>query len=173
MEKHTMEQLVDMAVEKHNKTRSEEKSYGMHYDLGNGKAIRFIGFEEDEAEPLFSLINERINTKSIELYPSEQLLKEIDKLKVENAELHCEIQAMNVFAEGIPTEPIKVADMLIENYMSGYMKYVSDFRDANAGQLIVGNPCEKVRKQTVSHIRQIAQHLMMYCNSQKEILNEE
>ena len=39
--------------------------------------------------------------------------KKIEELKFENAELHCETQAMKVFLDEIPTEPIKAAEMLI------------------------------------------------------------
>lgn len=47
---YTAEQLAEMVVEKYNRLRSEEKPYVAHYDLGNGRAIRFIGFETGEAE---------------------------------------------------------------------------------------------------------------------------
>lgn len=75
----------------------------------------------------------------------------------------------NIGAENIsdflPTEPIKVASMLIDNYMGTYEKYVSDFYQENAGKIICGDPCEDVHCQIISHIRQIAEHLLVYCNA--------
>lgn len=84
--------------------------------------------------------------------------KKIEELTAENSELHCEIQAVNSFQEGYPTEPIKVADMLINaskkqtNCMNGkeYDKYIF----------------EKWQ------LRQIAEHLLVYCNNQKENVDE-
>lgn len=93
----------------------------------------------------------------------EELKKENDELKTENAELHCEMQAMSMFPDEIPTEPIKIADMLIDNATVVYENYVEDFAKAYSGQLVIGNPCEDVRRQTLSYLRQIAEHLLVYC----------
>lgn len=98
----------------------------------------------------------------------EELKKENDELKTENAELHCEMQAMNMFPDEFPTEPIKVADMLIDNAAVVYENYVEDFVKSHSGQLVIGNPCEDVRWQTLSYLRQIAEHLLVYCNHNKE-----
>lgn len=81
MENYTMEQLADMVIEKYNREKSEERPYGAHYDLEDGKAIRFIGFEREDAEPLFALIHERITEKPMSLYPSDKLLQEVGKIK--------------------------------------------------------------------------------------------
>lgn len=67
-------------------------------------------------------------------------------------------------ADFLPTEPIKVADMLIDNAMKSYESYVKDFAKAYSGKLVIGNPCEDVRRQTLSYLRQIAEHLLVYCN---------
>lgn len=83
----------------------------------------------------------------------ENLRKNERKLSEENAELHCELQAVNAFQEGYPTEPIKVADMLINarkkrtNCMTGkeYDKYI--FEKWQLGQ--------------------IAEHLLIYCNENR------
>lgn len=64
----------------------------------------------------------------------------------------------------LPTEPIKIADMLIDNATAVYENYVEDFAKAYSGQLVIGNPCEDVRQQTLSYLRQIAKHLLVYCN---------
>lgn len=98
----------------------------------------------------------------------EELKKENDELKTENAELHCEMQAMSMFPDEFPTEPIKVADMLIDNATAVYENYVEDFAKAYSGQLVIGNPCEDVRRQTLSYLRQIAEHLLVYCGHNVE-----
>lgn len=102
----------------------------------------------------------------------EELKKENDELKTENAELHCEMQAMSMFPDEIPTEPIKIADMLIDNATVVYENYVEDFAKAYSGQLVIGNPCEDVRRQTLSYLRQIAEHLLVYCGHNVEDGNE-
>lgn len=102
----------------------------------------------------------------------EELKKENDELKTENAELHCEMQAMSMFPDEIPTEPIKIADMLIDNATVVYENYVEDFAKAYSGQLVIGNPCEDVRRQTLSYLRQIAEHLLVYCKHNVEDGNE-
>lgn len=102
----------------------------------------------------------------------EELKKENDELKTENAELHCETQAMSMFPDEFPTEPIKIADMLIDNATAVYENYVEDFAKAYSGQLVIGNPCEDVRRQTLSYLRQIAEHLLVYCGHSEGDGNE-
>lgn len=102
----------------------------------------------------------------------EELKKGNDELKTENAELHCEMQAMSMFQDEFPTEPIKIADMLIDNATAAYENYVEDFAKAYSGQFVIGNPCEDVRRQTLSYLRQIAEHLLIYCNANGEDGNE-
>lgn len=83
--------------------------------------------------------------------------KKIEELKVENAELHCEMQAMKVFPDEIPTEPIKVAEMLIT-------------AKGECEPLHIGNYAfeDTYRIFDVSGLRQIAEHLLIYCNHNKE-----
>lgn len=69
----------------------------------------------------------------------------------------------------LPTEPIKIADMLIDNATVVYENYVEDFAKAYSGQIVIGNPCEDVRRQTLSYLRQIAEHLLIYCNANGEV----
>lgn len=83
--------------------------------------------------------------------------KKIEELNVENAELHCEMQAMKVFPDEIPEEPIKVAEMLIT-------------AKGECEPLHIGNNVFKdtYRIFDVSGLRQIAEHLLVYCNHNKE-----
>lgn len=71
--------------------------------------------------------------------------KKIDELNAENSELHCELQAVAAIPEEIPTEPIKVADMIINEL------YTRDYIRLN-----------------ISELRQIAEHLLVYCNHHGE-----
>lgn len=83
--------------------------------------------------------------------------KKMEELKVENAELHCGMQSMKVFPDEIPEEPIKVAEMLIT-------------AKGECEPLHIGNNVFKdtYRIFDVSKLRQIAEHLLIYCNHNKE-----
>lgn len=83
--------------------------------------------------------------------------KNIEELNVENAELHCEMQAMKVFPDEIPEEPIKAAEMLIT-------------AKGECESLHIGNDVFKdtYRIFGVSELRQIAEHLLVYCNHNGE-----
>lgn len=155
METYTSEQLADMVVEKYNRLRSEEKPYGAHYDLGNGRAIRFIGFETGEVENYLKAFENAKKERDCQIA---EYRKMIEELKVENAELHCEMQAMNVFPDEIPTEPIKVAEMLIT-------------AKGECEPLHIGNDVFKdtYRIFDVLDLRQIAEHLLIYCNHNGEV----
>lgn len=95
----------------------------------------------------------------------EKLKKENDELKTENAELHCEMQAMMIFPDEFPTEPIKVADMLIS---ATYTRKKSDMEKAI--QKAFGNNADTVTENvySISELRQIAEHLLVYCNANGE-----
>lgn len=86
--------------------------------------------------------------------------KKIEELKVENAELHCEMQAMKVFPDEIPTEPIKVADMLINAE--------GEYEHNPITKAFCGTDKGTYRIFDVSELRQIAEHLLVYCNHNGE-----
>lgn len=219
LENYTMEQLADMVIEKYNREKSEERPYGAHYDLEDGKAIRFIGFERKEAEPLFALICDRITEKPVSLYPSDKLLQEVDEIKslkeqlqrkekeinelkikiteyqemseahkaesyfaiVENNKLKDQLQHKETIINQIddilnelfgvthdivekpyelkeilitkidnityfPEEPLKVADFIINAWETSW-----NYKHFN-----------------ISELRQIAEHLLVYCNANVE-----
>lgn len=83
--------------------------------------------------------------------------KKMEELKVENAELHCEMQAMKVFPDEIPEEPIKVAEMLITAK--------GERKPLHIGNDVFEDTC---RIFEISELRQIAEHLLVYCNHNKE-----
>lgn len=79
----------------------------------------------------------------------------------------CHLEKRTV-VDFLPIEPIKIADMLIDNATAVYENYVEDFAKSHSGELVIGNPCEDVRRQTFSYLRQIAEHLLVYCNANEE-----
>lgn len=219
MKNYTMEQLADMVVEKYNREKSEERPYGAHYDLEDGKAIRFIGFDRKEAEQLFEMITSKgmnenkcscgkeneINELKCKLKHKEEIInqiddilnelfgvkhdvtdkvnefreilkeivekykKEIDKLKAENADLHCEIQSIGMICGEMPHEPIEAASALIN---STYTIKKSDILKSLSKAF--GNDSDTVTESmySVSELRQIAEHLLVYCNANGEECNE-
>jgi cell division protein FtsB len=100
----------------------------------------------------------------------EELKKENDELKAENAELHCEMQAMSMFPDEIPTEPIKIADMLIS---ATYTRQKSTL-EKTFSKAVFGNNSDTLTENVYSksELRQIAEHLLVYCNHNVEDGNE-
>lgn len=197
LSKYTAEQLAEMVIEKYNREKSEERPYGSHYDLEDGKAIRFIGFDRAESDPLFELVYERIGAEPIKLYPSDKLLREIDEINRIKDQLQRKENIINqideilkeIFGvtfeicetkedfEGfkkclkknigaatvtdfLPTEPIKVADMLINAE--------KEYEYNSVVKKICGTDKGIYRIFDVSELRQIAEHLLIHCNHNKE-----
>lgn len=197
LENYTIERLADMVVEKYNREKSEENPYGVHYDLEDGKAIRFIGFEREEAELLFALICERITEKPMSLYPSDKLLQEVDEIKSLKDQLQRKKTAINqiddilrdlfgvtfvicetqedfdgfrrclkknikaaTVADFLPKEPIKVAEMLINT--------VGEYKHSPIVKKICGSDKGIYNLFGISELRQIAKHLLIYCNANRE-----
>lgn len=86
--------------------------------------------------------------------------KKIEELNAENSELHCELQAVNDFQEDYPTEPIKVADMLINAE--------GEYEHNTIAKAFCGADKGTYRIFDVSELRQIAEHLLVYCNHNEE-----
>lgn len=174
LENYTMEQLADMVIalnvtisDMKNTEKIIKQSNKNQHECGCSKVVVIIKcpdcgksnkFELDEKSE--QLIRNK-QTNRIHMLESEidkakceiaKYKNEIDGLIAENSELHCEIQAMNAFHEGMPTEPIKMADILINSEIEP--KSVE-----NGVELV----CCK-RNFYISELRQIAQHLLVYCN---------
>lgn len=112
---------------------------------------------KNELKDLEIKIEEEYKLLEIEV---ERLRKNERELSEENAELHCELQAVNAFQEGYPTEPIKVACMLINaTYTREKGNIEKVFYKA------FGNNSDVVEENVfdISELRQIAEHLMTYC----------
>lgn len=94
-------------------------------------------------------------------YKSKSEFLEVDRMRVKQNEI----------TDFLPTEPIKVADMLIHNYKQGlYPVYAKD----NKGEIqkieVDGKiyPLETGEHEEYSELRQIAEHLLVYCNHNGE-----
>lgn len=92
---------------------------------------------------------------------------EIDRLTAENAELHCEILAMNVYPDKSICDPIKMADWIVHHFKQGE-EYAIYERDANGKLHYVEIDGEKVPVQTGEYgkhreVREIADYLLAYC----------
>lgn len=67
----------------------------------------------------------------------------------------------NEFADFLPTEPIKVADMLINAE--------GEYEHNPLVKKICGNDKGRYRMFDISELRQIAEHLLVYCNYNGEV----
>lgn len=151
METYTAEQLAEMVVKLDTASEISAKYIHNLEDEIIEKQSEINGLK-CELKDLQIKMEEEYKPLEIEI---ENLRKNERELSEENAELHCELQAVNAFQEGYPAEPIKVADMLINaskkrtNCMTGkeYDKYIF----------------EKWQ------LRQIAEHLLVYCNHNAEV----
>lgn len=88
-----------------------------------------------------------------------EMQSHIDCLKAELAEVQLNKQEF-------PTEPIKVADMLIDEFTSISGEYA---RTAIENEYPVNDTAfYSMRQQEVKILRQIAEHLLVYCNNSED-----
>ena len=85
-----------------------------------------------------------------------EMQSHIDCLKAELAEVQMNKQEF-------PTEPIKVADMLIDKFTSASGDYVR--ATINNGYPLDDVAFYDMRQQEIKLLRQIAEHLLVYCNN--------
>lgn len=98
--------------------------------------------------------------------------KKIDELTAENAELHCEIQAMNAYPDESIRETIKMADWIVHHFKQGM--YTGYQRDHNGNIMYIDVDGEKVPLQTGgrekrTEVREIADYLLAYCKHHSEV----
>lgn len=86
-----------------------------------------------------------------------EMQSHIDCLKAELAEIQMNKQEL-------PEEPIKVADMLIDKHIERVREFDRYFSAENAGKIVEGRPIEEFRKAQIMELKQIAEHLLVYCN---------
>lgn len=97
---------------------------------------------------------------------------EIDRLTAENAELHCQIQAMNAYPDESIREPIKMADWIVHHFKQGL--YPGYERDDKGNIKCVELGGEKIPLQTgeyenYTEVREIADYLLAYCKYHSEV----
>lgn len=97
---------------------------------------------------------------------------EIDRLTAENAELHCQIQAMNAYPDESIREPIKMADWIVHHFKQGL--YPGYERDDKGNIKCVELGGEKIPLQTgeyenYTEVREIADYPLAYCKYHSEV----
>lgn len=168
MENYTMEQLADKYLrlqEKFNRYTEVIKGIvsELPEELKNGTEFHLkIDRLQSKVEKYRKAFEDAKKERDCQIA---EYQKNIEELTDENAELHCELQAVNAFQEGYPTEPIKVADMLIN---ATYTREKGDVEKAFCKAL--GNNSDMVEENVfgISELRQIAEHLLVYCNHNEE-----
>ena len=164
METYTAEQLAEMVATAIQSKEDDEKLIEIITSAGKnlGKQLDEKQIEIDrlqsEVEKYLKAFEQAKKERDCQIA---EYQKKIEELKVENAELHCEMQAMKVFPDEIPTEPIKVADMLINAE--------GEYEHNPIVRKICGTDKGKYRIFDVSELRQIAEHLLVYCNHNGEV----
>lgn len=129
------------------KLQSEVEKYRKSFENAN-----------NELKDLKIKIEEEYKTLEIEV---DRIRKNERELSEENAELHCKLQAVNAFQKGYPTEPIKVADMLIN--------YEGEYEHNPIAKALYKEDKDTYHIFDISELRQIAEHLLVYCNHNGEV----
>lgn len=86
-----------------------------------------------------------------------EMQSHIDCLKAELAEIQMKKQEL-------PKEPIKIANWLIDKYIERAKEFDRRFSEKSAGMIVLGSPIEEFRQRQVTELKQIAEHLLVYCN---------
>lgn len=164
---YTAEQLAEMVVEL--KIQKTGDNYTMFLQSKLADTEAEIEYREDKINKLVCEVEKYRkafdNAKKERDCQIAEYQKKIDELTSENAELHCELQAVNAFQEGYPTEPIKIADTLIN---ATYTREKGDME--KVFHKAFGNDSDTVEEDVfdISELRQIAEHLLVYCNHNGE-----
>lgn len=86
-------------------------------------------------------------------------MEEIENLKSENTNLHRELQEVAV-TDNLPYEPIAVAEFLINR--------TEKYEHNSFMKAFTGNEQGIYNIYGISELRQIAEHLLVYCNNNKD-----
>lgn len=174
---YTAEQLAEMVVKLENVPTIEDYELKLPIMQRKNEQLQSEvekyrkAFEDakNELKDLEIKIEEEYKPFEIEV---ERLRKNECELSEENAKLYSKIEKSGDITDFLPTEPIKVADMLIHNYKQGlYPVYAKD----NKGQIqnieVDGKiyPLETGEYEEYSEVRQIAEHFLVYCNHNGEV----
>lgn len=180
METYTAEQLAEMVVEMKNvsKLRITKCEVSEDKELIKGKC------DKCEEEFILSLDDKYILCTKAKLYATQeanrQLNKDVSELQsevekyrkaFEDAKKECDCQVAEYrkkikelenrdIAEFLPTEPIKVAEMLINAE--------GEYEHNPITKAFCGTDKGTYRIFDISELRQIAEHLLVYCNHNGE-----
>lgn len=148
---------------------SIEEKYGIVFDS--------VDFSQHDKEFLDEIgrLKEELRKSQNTINQIDEIMRELFNVTFEICEtkedfdgfkkyLKKNIETSNV-SDFIPTEPIKVTDMLIDNAMKSYDDYVREFVKSNSGNLVDANPFGDVMRKSISYLREIAEHLLIYCNA--------
>lgn len=170
METYAAEQLAEMAIKANNladmlKYSDSFLKSGLFDNLAVSAyetKLSIMQHENDklksEAEKYRKAFEDAKNERDCQIA---EYQKKIEKLTAENSELHCELQAVNAFQEGYPTEPIKVADMLINAE--------GEYEHNPIAKALYKEDKGTYRIFDIGELRQIAEHLLVYCNHNGEV----
>lgn len=140
MEKYTEEQLAEMVVSKQN-IIDDMKSSIDFLNSSLERKERIINQIDDIMEKLFGVRHDTVDNPD-----------EFEKILTDRVK-------WNVY-DLLPTEPIKVADLLINAY--------GEFENNPVVKKILGKDKDTYRIFDISELRQIAEHLLVYCNANGE-----
>lgn len=144
MENYTMEQLAEIVVGKQNVIDDMKSNIDfLNRSLERGKTI--INQIDDILEKLFGVRHDTVDKPD-----------EFEKILAEKSKGN--------ITDFLPEEPIKVTDILI-NADGKYER-------SPIAKVFCGKDNGTYRIFDVSELRQIAEHLLVYCNNQKESVNE-
>lgn len=144
MENFTIEQLADMVI-----CKQEEIEEYQGVFVKNKNEISELKSEIDKAECKVAMLG-----------------NEIDKWQKENEKLHHDNEEFSAFCGQFPGEPIQIAEWLISIHMDEVAGAVHDICESCNGVMPEGM-LEKIRRNAVSNLRQVAEHLMVYCKSSR------
>lgn len=112
---------------------------------------------EDGLERTFKRIEDLENESYKNNEQKKEMQAHIDCLKAELAEIQMNKQEL-------PAEPIKVVNMLINEHIEHIKEFDECFTEVNAGKIVARRPIEEFRQMQIGKLKQIAEHLLVYCN---------
>lgn len=154
---------TETKLSEHITHNSIEEKYGIVFD-----SMDFSWHDKEFTDEIEKLKNELERSRTT-VNQIDDILRELfgvthDIAKPDEFKEILSGKAKECIADFLPAEPIKVADMLI----NAEGKYEHN----PVVKKICGNDKGTYRIFDVSELRQIAEHLLVYCNNQKENVNE-
>lgn len=138
---------------------SIEEKYGIVFD-----SVDFSQHDKEFTDKIEELKNQLDRRKTI-IVQIDEILEELfgvkhDAVRLGEFEKFLREKVMKKVSDFLPTEPIKVADMLISAE--------KEFKQSEYAKKICGIGNVPYRIFDISDLRQIAEHLLVYCNHNRE-----